>query len=192
MTQDVIPAPLAGFDSDQPISQLPPAGSLFGDELMAVVKHGITSRTTSSAVGALGGIAPPQPPNVYMVGTFVPGLLSATQFVLLHLVGMNIAFPVDFGISNALSPSFAGAQVNATAPTILTIARCPAGNDPTLSGNFITVGTISFAAGGHTGVFNSLTQIVVCQPGDYLAIIAPGSADPTLSGVVITLNGNSS
>ena len=50
-----------------PISQLPLAGALFGDEMVAIVQNGITVRSTTALVGAAGGgggSVDPTPPYV--------------------------------------------------------------------------------------------------------------------------------
>lgn len=126
----------------------------------------------------------------YTLAGFVPGTLTASQLMLLHQVPAAVTFPANFGASTNGGSSKAGSNINATGTVALTIDKCPAASDPTTGGNFANVGSIVFSA-GHAGTFSSSGgATVACAAGDFLRILAPGTADATLANVFLSLVGN--
>lgn len=127
----------------------------------------------------------------YVVAGFVPGTLTASQVLLAHKFAGAVTFPANFGTAVSGEASSGDALANATAQATLTVSKCPAGTDPTVSPNWTQVGTIVFAAGGHSPTFASSggTSVAFAQ-GDKLQVVAPGSADATLANVFLTLAGD--
>jgi len=126
----------------------------------------------------------------YTVAGFVPGTLTASQVMLLHELPVAVTFPANFGASTNGGSSKSGSNTNSTGTATLTIDKCPAASDPTSGGNFSNVGSIVFST-GHAGTFSSSGgSTVACAAGDFLRIVAPGTADATLANVFMTLVGN--
>jgi hypothetical protein len=119
----------------------------------------------------------------YVVGAFVPGVLTANQLLLVHRVGKAITIPANFG-AYAGYISQASGTVAATASTVITVARALSAT-PT---SFTTVGTITFGAGGLIPTFATTggTAVSYAQ-GDLLRLTAPASPDATFAGFACTL-----
>lgn len=126
----------------------------------------------------------------YTVGVFNPGTMSNGQMLLLHEFPAAVSFPANFGASTSGGSSKAGCSVNATSATAIGIAKCAAASDPTVSGNFSNVGTISIGAGGHAGTISTGGSVVAFAAGDFLRLLGPGTADATLANFFATLVGD--
>jgi hypothetical protein len=119
----------------------------------------------------------------YVVGCFVPGVLTASQVLLVHRVAKAVTLPANFAAVAGYA-SQAGGTANATASTVVTAARALAAS-PT---SFSTVGTITFAAGGTVPAFaTSAGAAVAFAAGDVLRLIGPASADATFAGFSATV-----
>lgn len=124
----------------------------------------------------------------YLISAFAPSGMSASQVLLVHAFGKAVSFPANFGTTLSAEVSKAGATVNATSQNIFNINKCLAANDPTSAGNWSQIGTVTFAASGHSGTFaTSGGAAQSFAQGDYLQVVAPASADATLANVFITL-----
>lgn len=111
--------------------------------------------------------------------------------MLYHKFAGAVTFPPNFGTANCGEISGGDALANATASTTFTIYKCPAGTDPTVSGNWTSIGTAVFAASGHTPTLStSGGSSVNFAQGDKMKIVAPSTADTTLSDVTLSLAGD--
>jgi len=120
----------------------------------------------------------------YVMGfSFVGGVLGSSQLLGLHRVSKAIRFPANFG-SYAGYLSEAGATANATASTVLTVAKALAAT-PTV---FSAIGTITFAAGTITPTFATSGGVAIdLVQGDVVQLSGPATADATLANVYVTL-----
>lgn len=125
--------------------------------------------------------------QAYTLAAYAAGTLTASQVILMHRFPSAVTFPTNFGITTSGGSSTAGSSANATASTVLTVARCT--GDPTNPANFFNIGTITFAAGGHSGAFVT-TLAGSFNAGDTLRLIGPATPDATLAGIHVTLVGN--
>lgn len=127
----------------------------------------------------------------YVLSAFAPGTLTASQVVFAHKFAEAVTFPANFGATNSGCASGLDALANATAATVLTIYKCLAGVDPTVSGNWTSIGTATVAAGGHNATFaTSGSAPVSVASGDKLKIVGPSTADATLANVFLTIAGD--
>jgi hypothetical protein len=74
---------------------------------------------------------------------------------------------------------------------VFNLDQCLNANDPTVSGNWTTIGALTFSASGHTAALATTggTSKSIAR-GDYLRVIAPSSPDPTLANVFGTIEGD--
>lgn len=152
-----------------------------------IATHTSQISANSSAISALQAVPGP----FYSVATYSPGVNTASQVVLYHKLSVPVTFPANFGATTNGGSSFATSLVNATGSTVFNIDKCPAASDPTVGGNWSTIGTASYAPAGHTGTLattGGTSQAL--SAGDRIRIVAPASPDATLSGVSMTLVGN--
>lgn len=126
--------------------------------------------------------------NPYVISGFVPGVLTGSQVLLGHCFPVTVKFPAQFGNVTATIASQAGSFVAATGGAVLTIQRCAAGTDPTVTANWASVGTAVFAAGGHTATFTG--SAVTFNEGDFLRIVAPATPDTSLAQIFLSLAGS--
>jgi hypothetical protein len=143
-----------------------------------------TTVSVTSAVAAGVGTA-------YTMAGYVGGVLTASQVLLVHQVGQAVTFPANFGTTTSGASSRCGSLANATASTVLTVGQCPAASDPTVGGNYTTIGTLTFSVGGHAGALatsGGTTKAIAA--GDFIRITGPASADATLANVFLTLIAN--
>ncbi len=129
------------------------------------------------------------PSQPYTLAAFASGVLTASQVLLVHQHPAAVTYPANFGASTSGGSSRAASLANATASTVLTVSQCLAASDPTNGANFGSIGSITFAAGGHAGTFVT-SGAVAFAAGDFLKISGPSSADATLASVAVTLVGN--
>jgi hypothetical protein len=125
----------------------------------------------------------------YVVGGFVPGVLTASQVLLVHRFGTAVTFPSNFGTTNSGETSYCSSLANATGSTVLTIQKCPSASDPTSGGSWSNVGTITVSASGHAGTFSTTGAVSFAQ-GDLGRVVGPASADATFANVALTLAGD--
>lgn len=119
----------------------------------------------------------------YVVGCFAPGVLTASQILLVHRVSKAVTLPANFA-SYAGYASQASGTAAATASTVITVAKALAASPTTFS----NVGTITFAAGGTVPTFaTSGGAAVAFAAGDVLRLAAPSSADATFAGFSATI-----
>lgn len=121
----------------------------------------------------------------YLVACSVPGVMTASQHLLYYNISKAISFPANFG-SYLGHSSEAGGSVNATASTVITVAKALAASPNTFS----SVGTITFAAGTVTPTFaTSGGAVISFAQGDVLRIVGPAGADATFADFYATLVG---
>lgn len=103
----------------------------------------------------------------------------------MHRVGKAITLPANFA-SYLGYASTAGGSVNATASTVLTVARA-LNASPTV---FVTIGTITFAAGSVAPTFaTSGGTAISLALGDVIRLTAPASPDATFADFYCALVG---
>jgi hypothetical protein len=197
----VHPAGGGGGGASISISDTPPASPSHGDmwfdsvgtQLYLRYNDGssaqwITAINQTTANGTVSGGATP-----YTLAGYVAGVLTASQVLLVHQAGTAIVFPANFGADVVGGSSRCGSSANASGTTVLTVEQCPAAGDPTVSGNYAAIGTLTFAASPnlHTATLATVggTSKSIAA-GDFIRVIGPSSADATLAGVFITLVGN--
>jgi len=123
----------------------------------------------------------------YAITTFIPGTMIDGQVLLYHKFSVAVTIPADLGITSTGDLSAGSGLVNATTDTIVTIAKCPLANDPTVEGNWNMVGTITFSAADHDGdlATSGDTEVSFAQ-GDMLRAMVD-TADSTLANVTLTI-----
>lgn len=114
--------------------------------------------------------------SIFDAISYLDGKPNGSQVMLSALIPQAVTFPVGLAGSFATSSGS-----NATASTVFTINRIRAGVTTAL-------GTITFAAGASTGTFSFATAQTLLA-GDILQVIAPATADASLSNVNIALVG---
>lgn len=127
----------------------------------------------------------------YVFAGFAAGVLAGGQILLVHQAAMAITLPANFAAASSGAASQAGATAKATSATVLNVERCTAASDPSVAGNWTTIGTITFAAGGYAGTLattGGAAQSVAA--GDFLRIVGPSPADATLANVFVSLAAN--
>ena len=143
---------------------------------------------TANQVLASGGsgAAPAWQSKKYVLGAFVPGVLTTNQLLLLHRFSKAVTIPANFG-AFAGSNSEAGGTANATASTVIGVNKAPTATPNTFS----AVGTITIAASSVTPTFATSggTAISFAQ-GDVLSLEGPATADATFAGFYATLVGS--
>lgn len=127
-------------------------------------------------------LAAPAAQSKYVIGCFVPGLMTASQILLVHCFSKAVTLPSNFGAYSGYASQASGTAA-ATASTIITAARALAAS-PT---SFTTIGTITFAAGSVVPTFATTSGAVSFAQGDLLRLSGPGTADATLAGFSATL-----
>jgi hypothetical protein len=142
-------------------------------------------------LGISGGGGSSSGPRPYLVAAFIPGLLLPNQYLFAHAFGSSVTFQANFTTSNAGEVTSARSLVNATSTTVLHVQKCLAASDPTISGNWSNVGTLTYsgATSTATAATTSGSAITFAQ-GDFIRVVAPPTSDNTLSGVFITFAGD--
>lgn len=122
----------------------------------------------------------------YIVALFVPSTQTANQVLACHAFAQAVTFPANFGTTTAGEISKVNGLATATASTTLTITKCTSGTDPTVSGNWTSVGTVTIAAGGYNGTFASSGGAAVnFAQGDKMKVTSSG--DTTFANMFLTL-----
>jgi hypothetical protein len=122
----------------------------------------------------------------YLLACFVPGVLTASQSLLLHRFSKAITFPANFDTYLG-HLSEARGSVAATASTTIAVQKATAA----APGTFTGVGTIVIAAGAMVAATFTTTggAALSFAAGDSLALVGPGTADATFAGFAATLVG---
>jgi hypothetical protein len=129
--------------------------------------------------------APPTQP--YTIGVFVPSTMLNGQVLLLHQVPTTITFPSNFGATVIGGSSVGSSLVNATGSTVIDVAQCLAGNDPTNPTNFTNIGTETISASGHVATLATVSGVAKAfAVGDWLQLSIV-TADATLANFTTTL-----
>lgn len=127
----------------------------------------------------------------YVIAGFVPGTLSGSQVLVAHKFAQAVTFQANFATSKSGGASGASALTLPAGSVALTVQKCVAGSDPSVAGNWTTVGSIAFAAGGHSGTFASSGGAAVSfASGDKIQILNQSSADTTFGNIALTLAGD--
>jgi len=111
----------------------------------------------------------------YVIGTYVPGVMTASQSLLYHKFTKAITLPANLGAYLGHT-TVAGAGAAATGSTAIVLQQATAAAPTTFS----TVATITFAAGALTGTMSTQAAINFAQ-GDVLRVRGPATADATLA-----------
>jgi len=106
------------------------------------------------------------------LATAVMGTPSASEVLLRYVFTRAVTFPDEFAGSQA------SAGTAAAASTVFLVKK-----------NGSTVGTVTFAISGTTGVFATTGTTVVMAAGDVLELQAPSSPDATLANIGFTFVG---
>lgn len=115
--------------------------------------------------------------------------LVSNQIIACHQFATAVTFPADFGSINNFT-SAAGCLVAATDNCTFTLQRCPKAANPTVGGNWTTIGTAVIANGGHAATLATVSHAQqTASQGDFLRCVAPSVSDPSLSNFFITLVG---
>lgn len=119
----------------------------------------------------------------YIVGCYVPGLMTANQQLVMHEVSTAIVFPANFG-QTLDHVSQARGITAATSSVVINIRKATSA----APGTFANIGTITIAAGATSGVLATTGGVAVTfAPGDTLALFAPATPDPTFANFTATL-----
>jgi hypothetical protein len=144
--------------------------------------------TRSYVDAAVAGVAVTQP---YIIAGFFAGVPTASQVMLIHRCGTAITFASNFGTTTSGADTGGGCLTNATASTVISVDRCPAASDPTSSGSWTQIGTLTIGAGGHT-----MTAATVggtsktAAKGDFIRTVGPVTPDTTAANIFTTLAGD--
>lgn len=143
----------------------------------------LTSAADGDFLVRVGGVWVNQRPK-YTIGISTSGLMLASpRMTVYHGVPKAITFPVNFGSYLGLA-SQSGGSANATASTLVTIAKAVAASPLT----FTQIGTITIAAGTTTPTFATTSGLVQnCAQGDIIRFRGPVSPDATLTDFFATL-----
>ncbi|MDT7952830.1 MAG: hypothetical protein RQ966_15105 [Acetobacteraceae bacterium] len=182
-----------------PAAQLPPIGNAAAAQMPALTLKGNNAASAASpadltvaqakALLALTDADISGHPYTVSLSSG-PGTLAASQIIAAHAVPIAVVFPANFGTIGIGLASKGGCLVAATAAVTLDIDTCPAASDPTVGGNWTTIGTASIAAGGHAATLATAGGTTkALAAGDLLRVVAPATADATLANVFLTLVG---
>jgi hypothetical protein len=122
----------------------------------------------------------------YIVGCFVPGVMTASQLLLLHTFTKGVTIPGDFGAYLGHMTRARG-TVNATGTVNIDVRRAVVGS----LGTFTSVGTLQIGAGQMvlTGQGTAGSAPIVFGQGDSLSLVAPVTPDATFADFAATLVG---
>jgi hypothetical protein len=170
---EVLGNPLAGVGSPTPAGLGLMLRAALGDGVVGqVIASGGTGVNPAWATIALK----------YVVGCFVPGLMTASQILLVHRFSKAVTLPANFGAYGGYASQASG-TANATASTVVTASRALAASPTTFS----NVGTVTFAAGGTVPTFVTTSGAVAFAQGDLLRLSGPATADTTFAGFACTI-----
>lgn len=120
-------------------------------------------------------------------GTPVGTLINGTYQIPIWVMGKplpgeilySLEAPSIFVLNAGMTDSVAGADTAATASSVFNLVRISGGVST-------TIGTITYAAGATVGTIACPSQVIF-NVGDILNVVAPASADATLSNIRMTL-----
>jgi hypothetical protein len=147
--------------SSKPVTDLPAADPLSGDELIHVVQHGSSRKTTAASIG--GG--------AYHYGSFAVAAIGAGEILMDHVV----ATP------HVLAANFAGCVASVGTP--------PDGNwIADIQKNGVSIGSLTIHPDG-TVTWPAVAAVAVAA-GDVIALIAPAIADGSIARLRFTFKGS--
>lgn len=157
---------------------------------LKVLTRGAALSATGTATGASSSSSSTSSVvNPYVVsGFFGADTLSSGQVLLVHQFTAQVVFPANFDAIGISMASFGGALIAPAADASVLIQRCAAAADPTVSGNWSTVGTVSFASGAPRASLATTGAVaVVFYESDFMRWVGPTPADASLAQLFLTL-----
>lgn len=144
----------------------------------------LPSGTTHDQLVYVSGAWTAQRPR-WIASCFVPGIMTASQYLLLQRLSKAVTIPANFGTYLG-HVSEARGTVNATGSTAIDVQRALSASP----GTFASVGTITIAAGAMVGTFVSSGGAAISfAQGDAIALVGPATADTTFTNFAATLVG---
>jgi len=143
----------------------------------------LPSGTTHDQLVYVSGAWSAQRPK-YVVAAFVPGLMTASQLLLLHSCTKAITLPANLGAYLGHATAARG-TVNATGSMTVIVQKAVAASP----GTFTNVGTIVVSASAMVASTFTTTSgaAVTFAQGDTLALVAPASPDATFVNFTASL-----
>jgi len=121
----------------------------------------------------------------YIIGCYVPGLLTASQYLLVHTFGKATTIPANFGAYLGHASQGRGGAA-ATGSVAIDVRKATAA----APGTFSSVGTISVAAAALLATFATTGGTAITfAAGDTIAVVAPATPDATFNNFNATLVG---
>jgi hypothetical protein len=144
----------------------------------------LPSGTTHDQLVYVSGAWTAQRPR-WIASCFVPGIMTASQYLLLQRLSKAVTIPANFGTYLG-HVSEARGTANATGSTAIDVQRALSATP----GTFASIGTITIAAGAMVGTFASSGGAAISfAQGDAVALVGPATADATFSNFAATLVG---
>ncbi len=138
---------------------------------------GLPSGATHDQLVYAGGAWTAQRPR-YVIATFVPGLMTASQYLLIHTFSKAVTIPANFGSYLGHNSQGRG-TANATGSVAIAVQK-----------NGVAAGTITVAAAGMTATFTTVGSATISfAAGDTIALVGPATADATFINFAATLVG---
>lgn len=145
--------------------------------LRAALGDGVAGQAILSGGSGVDPAWATLPAAPYRIGlSFVGGVLAASQLLGMHKMARAVTLPANFAGSRA------GGSANATASTVITVERALAASPNT----FISVGTITFAAGTITPTFATSGSVALAD-NDVLRVVGPATADASFANFYCTI-----
>jgi hypothetical protein len=150
-----------------------------------IVVEVVTVSGPAGPVGPAGPAGADASQGRYIIGCFVPGVMSASQYLLLHRFTKAITIPANFGVYLGHTSEARG-TANATASTVIVAQKAISATPGTFTG----VGTITIAAGAMVATFaTSGGAVINFAQGDSLALVAPAVPDASFANFACTMVG---
>lgn len=157
--------------------------------ILAVANGTSVTATVKNATGATAEVPAAKQALVHTSGTGV-SLVGASLTDSVYDFGMTaLATPAAGALLGkvvlpravTLPPNFAGARGHVDVPPTANV-------DLTVTRNGTAIGTVTIATSGAVSFATSGGTAIALAAGDVVRFIAPGTADPTLSGIALTLS----